>query len=529
MRRSSSLLCAAPLDPRPRGSLRGRLARAAGRRVRLTGLASLIAVLFLAGVAEAEQIVLGIEQGISGQSNLFRSTVRPIAEGTYVISPFVRVLRRGGKIEYLVEYMPSYEVYFDNSDLNGLDHFFRGNIVYNVLPVSKLRLRADVADYRAVRAVTADGPAGIPDVTPQTTGDITRSFVYLDYEHQVTPSTVATGVLGFQSYQYTTPNNADSLGFGGDARVVHSLQSNFGLGGSVLASHRRFDSLNSQPGSQNTVVNANLVALFEPTPSLFIELSGGPAVIFTRRDAAGPQIVNRFFGADTPPGPVVGLYVTDPAAPRRCAEIRGEPVLLTCPLALDPSFSGSFAERVAVTYDPGEAPTRADQDIVTGFATMEIRKEDSWGYVSARYFRGEDASAGIGATTIRDSVTLTWALQPLFGFDLRVRGNWNQRKTTGASDRVAVSAGPSPIISAGGIPVAEANGLIDTGISSQVEITQYWADARATREIYDRLQLELGFRYLRQERIERPSALTTSFDNIVGSLMLRYEFAPIEF
>jgi len=477
----------------------------------------------------AERLELGIQQAITGQSNLFRSPTTPIPDGNYELMPIIRFNGAGGTYGYALEYRPSYEVYFDNENVNGFDQFFRGNFYYRPQPVSTVRFNADVADYRSVRALTAAGPDGIPDIVPQTTGRIVRSFLDLAYEHEITRATSATAGFGFQSYEYSTPNNPDSLGFALEGSALHRLTRDFALGGSVLGSYRQFDQLDPQPASQNAVANANLLLLYEPTPSLFFEFSVGPAVVFTRQDDPGPQLVNRFVGADTVIGPVAAVYQTNPALATSCTSVGGQFVLDSCPLRFVPGFTGSFSQQVYVGFDPGGAPSQNDQNVFTGFANLEVRWEDSWGTASLGYFRGEDASAGIGTTTIRDSVTAVIQIQTFWSIDLRVRGNWNQRQATGATNQFTTRAGPSTFPAPGGLFVAQANGLIDTGVATETDITQYWADVLATREVYERVWLELGFRYLNQERVDKPGSVTTSFDNIVGSVMVRYMFAPIEF
>jgi hypothetical protein len=507
-----------------------------GRPVAVAGFWSLLLISsasFSPSRAFADGLELGIEQSVSGQSNLFRSPTGSIPDGNYEIAPIIRLFGDGERYGYSLEYKPSYEVYFVNEGVNGFDQFFRGNVYFEPAPVSTVRLNADIADYRSVRALAAVGPDGLPDVLPQTTGRINRAFVDLDYEHAVTRSTTATAGAGFQSYAYTTPNNPDSLGFALYSGMTHRLTRDFALGGSLLGSYRRFDELVPQPASQNAVFNANLTALYEPLPSLFIELSAGPAVVFTREDDPAPQLVNRFLGADVPIGPIavpfVALYQTDPAIPTSCASVGGQFILSTCPVRPVPGFGGSFSEQVFVNFDPSTAAELGDQTVLTGFAEAEIRWEDSWGIASIGYFRGEDASAGIGTTTIRDSVTAAIEFETYWQVDVRVRGNWNQRQATGATNQFTTRAGPSPFQTVSGLFVAEANGLIYTGVATETDITQYWADLRAGKEVYDRLFVELGFRYLKQERIDRPGSFTTSFDNLVGSLMVRYMFEPIEF
>ena len=126
-------------------------------------------------------------------------------------------------------------------------------------------------------------------------------------------------------------------------------------------------------------------------------------------------------------------------------------------------------------------------------------------------------------------MTAVIEFQAWWQIDVRIRGNWNERQATGASNQFTTRAGPSTFVAPGGLFVAEANGLIYTGVDTETDITQYSTDLLATREIYDGLTVELGFRYLNQERTDRPSSVTSSFDNVTGSVGLRYMFKSIEF
>ena len=318
-------------------------------------------------VAVAGEIEIGLEQAVTVQSNLFRSETDSVADGNYEIKPIIRIRDEGPRYGYLLEYRPSYDAYFDTTGVDGFNHFFRGAVFYDPAPTSTIRFKADVTDYRSVRAIAEAGPSDIPDIVPQTTGRINRAFLDLDLEHDFSPSTTATAGLGFQSYSYSTPNNPDSLGFSVDTSLTHWLTGDFAVGGSLLGGYRQFEELAPQPASENAVVNANLTLLFEPVPTLFIELSAGPAGVFTRQDDPSNQRVSRFVGADTILGPIVGVFQTNPALASSCQSVGGQFLLDSCPLRIVPGFPGDFTEQVNAVFASGSGA-------YSGSCRTEIRK-----------------------------------------------------------------------------------------------------------------------------------------------------------
>ena len=71
-----------------------------------------------------------------------------------------------------------------------------------------------------------------------------------------------------------------------------------------------------------------------------------------------------------------------------------------------------------VFFDPGRNPGKSEDDFLTWFLSAELRKEFGWGYVSLNFRRAEDASAGSGSTSVRDSLT---------GEVFFERGRWSSR------------------------------------------------------------------------------------------------------
>ncbi len=244
----------------------------------------LLALLILHGArsVSADQLLLGLEQMLTGQQNICGLYEDEIADGTYEIRPSVQLRRPEGTLSYDLSYSPTFEVFFRSDQLNGVDHSSRATIQYEVLPVASLSLRADLAHFRSTRASTVDGPTGNPEVVPETAGDINRIFADLEYEHQLSRSTRATGAFSFQRYAFTTLDGADSNGFGARIEAVHEPTQAFGIGGSLAGSLRRFKDRSLPPALQNAVLNPNLVITMSPAQTVFLSLRAGPALLFTR-------------------------------------------------------------------------------------------------------------------------------------------------------------------------------------------------------------------------------------------------------
>jgi hypothetical protein len=239
------------------------------------------------------------------------------------------------------------------------------------------------------------------------------------------------------------------------------------------------------------------------------------------RDRHPNATVNRFRGSGSGANTVASIF--DPA---RCSQSGGGQFLLDgCPTESAPDLAGQLGEEVLVEFDPGTRPEADDDSEVTGFVRALLRRDDNWGHTSIAYSRWEEGSAGISATAIRDSVTGTLQIEPR-DWILRLRANWNRREDVTRTVRSVVRAGPSPVQSAGPFFVAEATGLVP--ISATPRITQYWADVQVTRLLWeDRLALELGGRYVRQER--EGFGASVEFDNLIGTVGIRYEFRPLHY
>jgi hypothetical protein len=483
-------------------------------------------LLLAPALALAGQALLSVDQSLVGQSNVFKTVGPQVSDGSYELQPHLRFFDPDEKFLYDVEYAPAFEAFFKTDGFNGIDHFLRSRLQYQPTRIDTVHLRANVANYRAIRATTTDGVGGIPDVIPGTQGDITRVFIDGGYERQITRATMASATAGFQHYSYTTPSNVDSTGVNGELMLLHEPISNVSIGGSVFGSYRDYQPSEFQAGSENAVFAANLVVRSQITPTIYFDFKGGPAGLFVREAAPGPALTERFYGEETDAGTVAAVF-----APGACGQFKGQPRIDECPPGQANSLSGRMDEKVIVDYDDGSRPPPVSDEEVTFFIGAELRKEDSWGYASLDFRRTEDASAGSGFTTIRNSLTAS----SLYAYDenwtLGSRFNWNRRNATGIVHDPVLRAGDSGI-PFDGFPFfnyAQADALIPNDRLSQSEIDQIWLDVIATRSITDHLSIELMFRYQWQQAAANLDFPERSFDNLLGSVMFRYEFTPFDY
>lgn len=469
----------------------------------------------------ADHAWLELEQTVSGQSNLFRSADDEQADGSYQVRPRLRFQRAKGEIQYEVEYSPTYDVFFQTSGIDGFDQFGRTELSYSPTPIGTFFTHSELAYYRSIRSSTVEGPTGIPEVVPDVSGRVFRAIADVGYQHAFSATTVGEASFAIQSYEYSTPSNTDSVGFGGEVNLLHELGPTIELGGLLLASHRRFEDLESQPASNNTILHGGPIVRLLPIPAFSVEVQFGPAWVLTDRDAGEAASVSQFRTISS--GGVTQAAVFD-----GCGQFAGQPLLSLCPFFAP--AGGLASQTVTVDYVAGGRPPSTEDDGLNAFGSVLLRKDESWGYASLGYLRAEDASSGNGATTVRDSVTATASFGGDTRWNLRLRANWNQRETVDRIDRTDVVAGPSAFPApppGGSLFFAEAESLVVVGRSRQ-KTTQYWFDATLRRPITHAISIQLEGRYLQQDR-SGGGPDEDDFDNWRGGVTINVELPRIEY
>jgi hypothetical protein len=478
-----------------------------------------MAVVLASSPTWADRASLAIEQSVIGQTNVLRTPDDEESDVSYQVRPRLRFERPAGDLRYELEYSPTYDYYFETDGISGFDQYGRAEVAFSPLPINTLSAHTDLAYYRTIRSDTVTDPSGVAELVPDVTGRVFRAIADVGYEHQLTRTTTAKGVAGLASYDYSSSNNADSIGAGGQLDLTHQLTQTFAAGVFGFASHRRFDDLGSQPKSNNTILHVGPLARFAATPSLTFEGQAGPAWISIDRDAPDAQVVPRFRTIAGPGG-------FDAAVFNGCGTFADQPLIVLCPLeSIGPLGEPLAAQSIALA-PPGAAES-IDEEEQDGFARASVRHQQEWGFGSLEYVRGEEASSGSGATSIRDSVTGIVQVEAGESWSLRFRGNWNQRETRERLDRTEVVAGPSASLSPSGVPFAEAIGFVVVDRARR-HTTQYWADARLSRRIFRSLSADAEIRYLNQHRTGDFSD-TGDYEDWKGILTLRYELPSLDY
>ena len=278
------------------------------------------------------------------------------------------------------------------------------------------------------------------------------------------------------------------------------------------------------------MVNASVVVSHEITPTIKLLVQGGPSYIRSHQSPAMAVEVSRFRLAQDPSGSLFAA-VFDGTPVTGCARVNGEIALLGCRqfAPIDPN-DPRFFERVRVDFDPGASPSIEDQAGVTYFASAKLSKDLSKGQLFVEFVRKDDASSGLGVSTILSSLTAGADWRPVRRWRVAGYGNWNQRKSFAELSQSVVRGGQS-VISTGvaGQFFAESNGLIPNVLPNEVDIRQFWAEASVTRWLSDRTSLWIRFRYLRQDSRNSLDPDRSVFENYIGSLSFKYEFEAYTF
>jgi hypothetical protein len=253
-----------------------------------------------------------------------------------------------------------------------------------------------------------------------------------------------------------------------------------------------------------------------------LDVRVGPAWIRTSQPGGGTASVP-LYRAATASGQTLGA-----AYDVTCIGPSGRFEIDRCPVIPAAALEDFVGEETIVGFAPGDEPAAIDDSGITAFAVATLTKTESWGVIEAEYFRREDAAAGSGSTTVRDSFTGTIAFRPGWGLDVQARANWNRREATSDVNRSIIEAGPSTIATGDGRFFAESIALIPNVVTDDFEIKQVWADLIVGRTVFvDALRFEGRFRYLRQERPDQP--IVGTFESFAGEVRLIYEFTALRY
>lgn len=484
--------------------------------------------------ARAQEVQFGIDQGIDVTSNVLNSVFDPMTDGFYRITPSVAVRRPESDFTFTLEYRPTISAYFRTNDINGVDHYLLGRSRYQFNARDALKLRANFIRVRGIRSNTFTDLLGQTQVIPTQLGTTQRFDTELSLEHGFSARTLGQVGVEYDRWDYSVPDRVGNQGLGANGRLLYAFSSRFTVGLDVDARYRSFEETTTAPGSYSTVLNANAVASIQVADKTRLELTGGPAGVFSRQGVPDPRFVSRwspvlFDPILCPVGPCARVWGAAPPAPTttNCGTSLGLPVLGACGLTPGPvtTVPGFPTELVLAPLDPSQNVFGRSTETLTYFVSIALSQRFRRGSLNLSFVRNEDGGSGIGATTIVNSASASfgYALSDLW--DLRVTGSYFGRESVSRFPVTSVSARASTA-TVGGLALAEANTIIAQLSAQRFQQDIGVAELSLLRQLGERSSIRFRFQYYKQTQDVSGATNRVGFDKFVGGVFYVYTFEP---
>jgi hypothetical protein len=171
----------------------------------------------------------------------------------------------------------------------------------------------------------------------------------------------------------------------------------------------------------------------------------------------------------------------------------------------------------------GESETR-----VTGFGEVSISHH--WTpelSSSAGYTRSDSGATSLGASTIEDRVMVQTTWTPARRWDLQLRGDWLQRKSSSDITNTYLVIDSTDFGQP--LPVVTSTGLVANNTQTSID-TEYWrVGGRVAYRTSRQTTVTLRVSYQEQDTIRGDSRNYSSFDNVLVFLGFRYDLEPFHF
>lgn len=487
--------------------------------------------------AKAHQVQVGVDQGIDVDSNVLNSRVFTQTDGRYRLTPTISFEQSESALSYALRYRPTFSGYFDTDNINGWDHIVLGNGEYQLTARDVVRFDARFVQIRGIRTNSFVDLTGATQVFATQPGTTQRFDAGIEFEHGFSARTNGVVGLTYERWDFSVPDRVGNQGYGAEARITHAPIERLVLGGSVTARYRTFEETSLSPASYSTVLNPNLLARVQLTENLSVDVSGGPAAVFSRQSEPAPRIVSRwspvlFDPVSCPIGPCARVWGPAPALPTttNCSTSLGIPILDTCgttnaPVTTVPGFPDQF---VAVSLDPGQNVFGRSTDTFTYFVSLSLVYRLRSGALTFSFVRNEDAGSGLGSTTIVNSASASIVRALSDFWQLRIAGNYFMREAASRFPVTRVSARPSTE-TFGGNSLAEAGPIIASVSIRNFEQDVGTVDVSLQRQLTDHSRISFRFRYYTQSQVASTSTALADFDKFTGGIFYTYEFDPYKF
>ncbi|MBW2507152.1 MAG: hypothetical protein JRE81_00835 [Deltaproteobacteria bacterium] len=533
-----------------------------------------------AGVAGAIDIDLSMTTTSGYDDNIFRTEKDKKDDATFRFGPTVRFRDETSKLNYRVSYNPVYEKFVSWTDADAWSHFANGAVDYQLSDRTLVSLSENFRFAQSLNRgplMTQSDAAG-NDLEFAPDSEVQRDDIYLNTAsaavfHNFTAHTKGEFTVSHNFFDSERKNTSKNNTVSGFANVMHALTARDQLGLGAGTTWQRFEGVRGQPQTDTFIfrITGSWIHNFGQDTELTVK--AGPAVIYTDQDTAntgsellypsrvvrsqdgGPKSISAAYatlGLDFPndaqdldgnplqAGDMIGSgsVLIPEDAKCRTQLVGGQTVFdrSACSFNVvvdvdDPTYTAiansiASAGRVNLNYvsgNGGGSDTR-----VTAFGEISISHH--WFpelSSSASYVRSDSGATSLGSSTILDRVTVKTTWTPTRRWDLQVRGDWLQRKSsTDISNTYLVIDGTDFGASRF---VTTSTGLVTSTTNTAVN-TEYWrVSGRIAYRTSRRSTVTLRASYHDQDTERATTRSNSSFKNVLVFLGFRYDLDPFHF
>lgn len=331
--------------------------------------------------SQSRELLLFVENRLAVDDNvLLTSTNRQestVTDGYWEIIPRVIVRELNDDLAYDFRYQPSYQHFFTESNINGVDHNARGSLDWSVSPADAVGVSGTLFSNRRLRLVDSEGGVGsaaLP-LEPSDGQRLRRGTARTYYRRSLSRLWSVRLDYAYDDIHFSRRNFTDSSAQTASVGLDHQYDARTILGMTVTNRFRRskVNQLRTDGGvfreirTLSRTIDVALRIQRQLLKSLSISVQAGPSLIDTEQEV----------------------------------QIAG----------------------------PGFPTQRSYSNNTSVFAAVSLAREwQNGGVLRAGYSRYESGGGGQVSSSIVDGVTLDFQYPIDRRWDVRVEADWNQRE-----------------------------------------------------------------------------------------------------
>ncbi len=236
--------------------------------------------------ARAGQVDLSVEGRLGGESNVFRSELNRVKDGTFEITPRLGVQERNDDLSYSLFYMPTHRTFIETSGIDGFDHRARATGAWSLSDLDRVEATGSYYNGRQFRTEdTAAGPAQSFEFNDRERIGI--ADLNLGYQRLLSPRTSLGIGFDFEDFDAagTSENSqTDSRAFTGRVSLRHSLDEITQIGISASGRRRENRAIDPEPQDPRNSTETDVWdVLFSVSrslsPTMDVSIQAGPSFI----------------------------------------------------------------------------------------------------------------------------------------------------------------------------------------------------------------------------------------------------------